>query len=212
MEKNEILEKAKYIAKVDRNEALLKLFVKFSNRVKHPRATLFMVSIGLMLIAMPIANKKIALAGVIICFIMGPILMVMGLFRHQIGVNMLKNNPETKLGEQLTYIFGNTDIKIGKEDGVEKLGSYANVYRLWESEKIFYIGINEDDLVVLPKADFVEGDVSTFRDFMLEKSGCIFTWFPGRIDNIIKNYFATMKWNMQKQKEEAEESKKNKKE
>ena len=63
MEKNEILEKAKYIAKVHRDEYLLKLFVKFYNRVKHPRATLFMVSVGLMLIAMPIANKKIALAG-----------------------------------------------------------------------------------------------------------------------------------------------------
>ena len=167
MERNEVLEKAKYIAKVDRDETLLKLFVKFSNRVKHPRATLFMVSIGLMLIAMPITNKRIALAGVIICFVMGPILTVMGLFRHQIGVNMLKNNPETKLGEQLTYIFGNTDIKISKEDEVEKFGSYSNVYRLWESEKVFYIGANEDDLVVLPKKCFEEGDVSTFRDFFL---------------------------------------------
>ena len=208
MEKNEVLEKAKYIAKVYRNESLLKLFVKFYNRVKHPRATLFMVSVGLMLIAMPIANKKIALAGVIICYIMGPILTVMGLFRHQIGVQMLKNNPETKLGQELTYIFGNTDIKIGTEDEVEKLGSYANVYRLWESEKIFYIGINEDDLVVLPKTSFEEGDVNTFREFLLEKSGCIFTWQPNRIDNVVKNYFATMKWNMQKQKEQAEERKK----
>ena len=208
MEKNEVLEKAKYIAKVHRDEYLLKLFVKFYNRVKHPRATLFMVSVGLMLIAMPIANKEIALAGVIICYILGPILTVMGLFRHQIGVQMLKNNPETKLGEELTYIFGNTDIKIGKEDEVEKLGSYANVYRLWESEKIFYIGINEDDLVVLPKTSFEEGDVNTFRDFLLEKSGCIFTWQPNRIDNVVKNYFATMKWNMQKQKEQAEERKK----
>lgn len=208
MDKNEVLEKAKYIAKVHRDEYLLKLFVKFYNRVKHPRATLFMVSVGLMLIAMPIANKKIALAGVIICYIMGPILTVMGLFRHQIGVQMLKNNPETKLGQELTYIFGNTDIKIGTEDEVEKLGSYANVYRLWESEKIFYIGINEDDLVVLPKASFEEGDVNTFRDFLLEKSGCIFTWQPNRIDNVVKNYFATMKWNMQKQKEQAEERKK----
>ena len=201
MERNEVLEKAKYIARVDRDEALLKLFVKFSNRVKHPRATLFMVSVGLMLIALPIANKEIALAGQIICFVMGPLLAVMGLFRHQIGVNMLKNNPETKLGEELTYIFGNTDIKISKEGQVEKFGSYANVYRLWESEKIFYIGINEDDLVVLPKVDFEEGDVSTFREFLLGKSGCIFTWQPNRIDNIIKNYFTTMKWNMQKRAE-----------
>lgn len=197
--------KGKYVASVVRNEKLLKLFVKFYNKVRHPRVTLFMTSVGVMLTALPIANKEIALAGVIICYIMGPIMALLGLFRHVIGVEMLKSNPETQMGEELTYIFGNTDIKICKNDKLEKFSSYANVYRLWESEKIFYIGANEDDLVVLPKESFETGDVTAFPDFLIEKSGCIYTWQPTRIDNVIKNYFATMKWNMQKRKEELEQ-------
>ena len=197
--------KGKYVASVVRDEKLLKLFVKFYNKVRHPRVTLFMTSVGIMLTALPVANKEIALPGVIVCYIMGPIMVLLGLFRHVIGVGMLKSNPKTQLGEELTYIFGNTDIKISKNGKLEKFSSYANVYRLWESEKIFYIGANEDDLVVLPKKNFDIGDVTTFRDFLLEKSGCIYTWQPTRIDNAIKNYFAIMKWNMQKRKEEVEQ-------
>ena len=198
--------KGKYVASVVRDEKLLATFVKFSNRVRHPRATVFMVSVGTMMFALPFANKEIALPGVIICYIMGPLLMLMGIFRHHIGMKMLKNNPDTDLDEAITYIFGNTDIKTEKNGELEKLGSYSKIYRLWEDEKVFYIGINEDDLVVLPKKAFEVGDVSTFRDFILEKSGAIYTWKPTRVDNVIKHNITSFKWNMQKQKEETEQS------
>ena len=196
--------KGKYVVSVTRDEKLLKTFVQFSNQARHPRTTVYMVTVGAMLIALPIANKGIALPGVIICYVMGALMVLMGVFRHYIGTYMLKSNPETKLGEKLTYIFGNTDIKISKEDTLEKIGSYASVYRLWEDEKYFYMGINEDDLVVLPKANFEVGDVSTFREYLLDKSGCIFTWQPKRVDNVIKNNIANFKWRMQKQKEEVQ--------
>ena len=69
------------------------------------------------------------------------------------------------------------------------------MYRLWEDEKTFYIGIGEDDLIVLPKKDFECGDVKEFRDFILEKSRCIYTWKPTRIDHIIKQIHLNMKAN-----------------
>lgn len=199
------LKKGKYVASVKRDEKLLKTFVKFSNQARHPRTTVYMITVGAMLIALPIANKGIALPGVIICYVMGTLMVLMGLFRHYIGMHMLKSNPETKLGEEITYIFGNTDIKTDKEGILEKLGSYSKIYRLWEDEKHFYIGINEDDLVVLSKNDFVTGEVSEFRDFLLEKSGATYTWQPTRIDNVIKHNINQFKWNMQKQREEAQQ-------
>lgn len=203
MENKEIINvKGKYVVPVKRDEKLLKTFVKFSNQTRHPRTTVYLVTVGAMLIALPIANKEIALAGVIICYVMGALMVLMGVFRHHIGVYMLKSNPQTKLDEELTYIFGNTDVKTEKNGELEKLGSYASIYRLWEDEKFFYIGINEDDLVVLPKTNFEIGDVSTFRDYILEKSGAIFTWQPKRLDNVIKNNITQFKWRMQKQKEE----------
>lgn len=202
MENKEIMDvKGKYVVPVKRDEKLLKTFVKFSNQTRHPRTTVYLVTVGAMLIALPIANKEIALAGVIICYVMGTLMVLMGVLRHHIGVYMLKSNPQTKLDEELTYIFGNTDVKTEKNGELEKLGSYASIYRLWEDEKFFYIGINEDDLVVLPKENFEFGDVSAFREFILEKSGATFTWQPKRVDNIIKHNIAQFKWRMQKQKE-----------
>ena len=205
LQENRDFKKGKYVVPIKRDEELLKIFVKFSTRVRHPRTTVYMTSIGAMLIALPIANKEIALPGVVVCYIMGPLMMLLGLFRHYIGVNMLKNNPETKLGEEITYIFGNIDVKIEKNGELEKLGSYSRIYRLWEDEKVFYIGINEDDLVVLPKINFEASDASTFRDFILEKSGAIYTWKPTRIDNVIKHNISSFKWRMQKQQEEIEQ-------
>ncbi|MBQ6844082.1 MAG: YcxB family protein, partial [Agathobacter sp.] len=103
---------------------------------------------------------------------------------------------------------GNTDVKTERNGELEKLGSYASIYRLWEDEKFFYIGINEDDLVVLPKTNFEVGDVSAFRDYILEKSGATFTWQPKRVDNVIKNNIAQFKRRMQKQKEETKSEEK----
>ena len=199
------LKKGKYVASVKRDEKLLKTFVKFSNQARHPRTTVYMITVGAMLIALPIANKGIALPAVIICYFMGTLMVLIGLFRHYIGTYMLKSNQQTKLGEEITYIFGNTDIKTDKAGVIEKLGSYSKIYRLWEDEKHFYIGINEDDLVVLPKNDFITGEVSEFRDFLLEKSGATYTWQPTRIDNVIKHNINQFKWNMQKQREEAQQ-------
>lgn len=208
LQENSDFRKGKYVVPVKRDEKLLKTFVKFSNQTRHPRTTVYLVTVGAMLIALPIANKEIALAGVIICYVMGALMVLMGVFRHHIGVYMLKSNPQTKLDEELTYIFGNTDVKTERNGELEKLGSYASIYRLWEDEKFFYIGINEDDLLVLPKANFEVGDVSAFRDYILEKSGATFTWQPKRVDNVIKNNIAQFKWRMQKQKEETKSEEK----
>ena len=85
-----------------RDEKLLRMFVKFSNSVNHPRATGYMLLVGGSMFALPFMNREIALPGVIICLVMGPLLFLMGIFRHEIGVYMLKSNPQTNLGEELT--------------------------------------------------------------------------------------------------------------
>lgn len=185
-------QKSKFVVPLVRDEKLLKMFVKFSNSVGHPRATGYMVLVGGSMFILPFVNHEIALPGVIICHVMGALLFLMGIFRHEIGVYMLKSNPETKLGEELTYLFGNTGVKVEKDGVLEHVGSYKKIYRLWEDEKVFYIGIGEDDLLVLPKANFEKGDVSEFRDFVLEKSRCVYTWKPARIDNVIKQLHKNM--------------------
>ena len=188
-------QKSKYTVPVVRDEKMLKMFVKFSNRVKHPRVTGYMVVVGATLFILPFVNKEIALPGVIISHVMGALMVAMGLFRHEIGVYMLKSNPQTEMGAEYVYLFGNTGVKVEKNGKVEHMGSYKKIYRIWEDEKTFYVGMNEDDLLVLPKTNFEVGHVGTFRDFILDKSRCIYTWKPTRIDNIIKQIHLNMKAN-----------------
>lgn len=204
LEESKAYKRAKYIVRVTRDKKLLKAFVKFSNRVRHPRVTVYMVTVGVMLLALPFLNEDIALPGRIISFVVGALMVPFGIFRHNISVSMMADNPATKLGAKLTYLMGSTGIHVEEEGKVENFGSYKKIYRLWEDETFFYIGMNDDDLLVFPKADFERGDVGTFRDFILEKSRVDFRWVPTRPVNIIKNRIAQMKWNMQKQDEEDE--------
>lgn len=178
--------KSKYVVHIQYSKEILKTFAKFYNSVKHPRATMFMFSVGIMLFMLPFVNHDIKLPGQIVCYAMGPILFLLSLFRHNFSVLMMKDSDEMKLGDDIVYHFGNTGVQVVKAGVSEHLGNYKKIYRIWEDEKTFYIGMNEDDLIVLPKNKFEGGDVATFREFIMEKSRCIFTWHPRRIDNVIK--------------------------
>lgn len=179
--------KNKYIVHIRRDTGLMKTYVKFYNRVKHPRVTMNMFFTGILLIILPIAVDGIALPGVVICYVMGALLVLMSLFRHNIAVWQMKGNPEVKENEEITYYFGNTKIRVENEGKIETMGVYQNIYRVWEDEKNYYVGMNEDDLLILPKNAFEKGDADSFRDYILEKSGADFVWKPVGIVNIVKN-------------------------
>ena len=75
----------KYAVAICYDDKMMGTFIKFYNRVKHPRATVFLVSVGVMLFLLPFFNKDIALPGVIICYVLGPIMFLLGLFRDKLS-------------------------------------------------------------------------------------------------------------------------------
>ena len=54
-------------------------------------------------------------------------------------------------------------------------------------ENAIYLGMNNDDLIVLQKANFTTGEASLFKDFILEKSGAKYIWKPAKFVNVCKN-------------------------
>lgn len=199
---------AKYIVDTCRDVKMMKTFVKFSNRVRHPRATMNMLFLGAVFIALPNAFDGIKTIGIIISYVMGAILIFMALFRQNIGVASMKRNPEVKVNEKITYIFGSTGIRAEREDVMEYMGSYKKIYRVWEDEKHYYIGMNEEDLLVLPKANFRKGDMKSFRDFILDKSRADFRWEPTGISNIFKQKM--LQWRLAQERREEQFAKKKK--
>lgn len=204
----EVAKKSKYIVHIEYSKEILKTFAKFYNGVKHPRATAYMFFVGITLFALPFVNHDIKLPGLIVCYVMGPVLFLLSLFRHNISVLMMKDSDEMKIGDDLVYRFGNTGVQVDRGNHTEFMGNYKKIYRIWEDEKTFFIGMNEDDLIVLPKDRFEEGDVTTFRDFIIEKSRCIFTWRPRRLDNMIK--WKWVQFRTKKNQEAFEEAEKEK--
>lgn len=200
----------KYKVEIRRDENMMRTFIKFSNRVRHPRVTVYMLIVGISLILLPFAQRGIKQPGVTISIVMGVLLTAMGLFRQNISIWMMKSDPAVKLNEELTYIFGNTQIRAIKGAVIENMGSYSKIYRVWEDEKHFYVGMNEEDLLILPKMNFSEGDAKTFRDFILEKSGADFRWQPTGFVNICKHKWMNFQMKMMERDEE-EDNKKGKK-
>lgn len=187
LQEHDDVQKSKYAVATVRDKELLKTFVKFYNRVKHPRVTAYNLIVGGTLIALPFAQDGIRQPGVTICYVAGTIMVLLALFRQYISVYMMKSKPETKYNTTVTYLFGNTGVQILEDGEVSRLGNYKKIYCIWEDEKNFYIGMNEDDLVVLPKRCFEQGDVTTFREFVLDKSRAEFRWKPAEIKNIVKD-------------------------
>ncbi len=177
----------RYIVYTKRDTATMSTFVKFTNRVRHPRMGMNMFIVGAMLVALPIVNKGIGQAGAVISYVMGTLLLFIALFRTSISVSMMKKSSEVKENEELTYLFGNTGIRVERNGTIENMGYYKDVYRVWEDERHFYIGMESEDLLILPKDSFREGDVKEFRDFILDKSGASFKWQPANPVNIVKN-------------------------
>ena len=179
-----------YVVETKRDTKLMLTFIEFKNRVEHPAATVYMIAMGVMLIGLMYKQAdSIAMVGKVIGYIFGTVLILMGLFRKYISVYLMKSNPQVNVDEEITYLFGNTGIRANKpqERTEEHLANYKEVYCVWEDEADYYLGMHNDDLIVLQKANFTTGEASLFKDFILEKSGAKYIWKPAKFVNVCKN-------------------------
>ncbi len=185
--------KSKFIVHTYRDVAMMKSFIKFDTRVRHPRAQFNMIVLGLAFYTIAIKINGIKMPGLIICYVMGTLLIALAVFRHNMSLATMRKNPEVKENEALYYFFGRTGIR-GTANGNEvKLGNYKDVYRVWEDEFNFFIGLESEDLLVIPKGDFVEGDFTEFCDFILEKTGADYRWSPATFTNKFKRIMTNLR-------------------
>lgn len=204
--------KKRYVVYTKRDTELMKTFIRFDNRVRHPRMGVNMGLVGVLLLLVPVILKDTGTTGKIIAVCVGALLLSIALFRVHISVNMMKGNPEVKENEEITYLYGNSGIWAQRIDGIEDMGYYKTVYHLWEDEDNYYVGLDNDDLLILPKANFKEGDSESFRDFLLDKSGAKYTWKPAKLLNIWKNMLSQAHQKMDETGNDSQGNEKSKKE
>ena len=204
--------KNRYVVYTKRDTELMKTFIRFDNRVRHPRMGVNMGLVGVLLLLVPVILKDTGTTGKIIAVCVGALLLSIALFRVHISVNMMKGNPEVKENEEITYLFGNSGIRAQRIDGIEDMGYYKTVYHLWEDEDNYYVGLDNDDLLILPKTNFEEGDAESFREFLLDKSGAKYTWKPAKLLNIWKYMLSQAHQKMDEAGNDSQGNEKSKKE
>ena len=70
--------KNKYVVRTRRDTSMIKTYIQFVNKVKHPRVSVNMFVTGVLLAILPIIAKgAIALPGEIIAYSVGALLMIM---------------------------------------------------------------------------------------------------------------------------------------
>ncbi|MGN1267796.1 MAG: hypothetical protein ACI4UH_07635 [Dorea sp.] len=180
--------KFKVIMKKDKK--VLEDFIVFSQRVKNPsiKSKMSIIAVGFFIIGI-FAYKDSEMTGIIIGAL-GAFLLVYALFKDKLATRRLaKIDPSYKEQNELMYEFTNGNIYIYKDGELEtNVGSYSRVSCLYSDEFNIYVGINNEDLLLLPRKCFVVGDHEEFVPFVEGKSKEQSIFLPRTIENRWKMY------------------------
>lgn len=174
----------KFRVKMKKNAKVLQDFILFTYRANGNRTMRgVLLSLGLFAIAY-MAVKNSGTVGYYIGGA-GALGLFFTLFRHKIALARLKKaDIAYKNQTELEYMFTNGNMYV-YEDGelAINVGSYSKVSCLYEDEYNFYLGVNNEDLFLLPRSCFAEGDVNEFASFITEKSGEEAEFLPVTLKN-----------------------------
>lgn len=193
----------KYKVVAKRDSDMIKAFLTFLNRVKNPRVTTNFIVFGLVIFFLPFTTTGQPILSVC-CYIIGAFMVLMGFFRHYIPLSMMKKkDPDYISGTIYTYIFGNRDVQVFKGDELYLLaGSYQKITSFFNDEYYYYVGMNNDDLFVLPRNCFTVGDAAEFENYICDRSQMECRWIPVKIKNKLLMSFTRVKENIQYLKEQ----------
>lgn len=160
-----------YEVKTMHTRKVLEDFLKFTYKIKHPRVTvnLLILAAGFFIIGY-MAGGGI---GTYICIALGTPLAVIAVFRKKIGMNkLMKADKNYQNQSEIKFTFGEKEFRVENADiGQDSRIKYAEITYMYADDTNYYLGINNQEIQLLPKADFSMGDSSDFYDFISNKTG-----------------------------------------
>ena len=177
-----------YQIKTKRDSGVLKAYITFTYRVFHPKVTARMVLYGLLILAPGFVVKTQALK--IILWVLGGLVVLLGLFRQYISLALTKRSDEDyRNGTEFVYEFTQNDASFFR-DG--ELSVYSNKYKdidaVFYDEDYYYLSLTSREFFVIPMDRFTIGDPSTFGDFMYKRCKKVCRWIPAKLGNKLKKY------------------------
>lgn len=160
-----------YEVKTIHTRKVLEDFIKFTYKVKYPRVTihLLVLAAGFFAIAF-MAGGGI---GTYICILLGAPLAVIALFRKRIGLSkLMKVDENYQKQSEIKFVFGESEVHVENEDvGQKERIKYAEITYMYADDTYYYLGINGQEIQLIPKANFSIGNPTEFYDFIANKTG-----------------------------------------
>ena len=186
----------KFKVVMKKDDEIMKDFLSFTYRAQGQanRMKLYIFAIGMLVIGWLAARGGNTTMGNIIA-VVGILMVLTGLVLPKIALARMKKSDEGyKTGTEYTYVFASGSMYI-YENGelAQNVGGYRQVSCFYGDEKNYYVGINNDDLYLLPMKNFVEGDPNEFIDFIQYVSDESYVFLPATVKNRWTKYRAEQK-------------------
>lgn len=155
-----------YEVKTKHTEQVLKDFLTFKEAAKHIHMTFRLVMIGICGITLAIMGKGgtmtyifSVLAAIILCF---------AAVRKKLAFNGLSKKDLNYQSQcEIEFTFGQGEFRVNNPDnGGEQRLRYGEITYIYQDEKYYYISVNNEDLHMLPRADFTMGNAENFGKFL----------------------------------------------
>lgn len=186
----------KFKVVMKKDDEIMKDFLSFTYRAQGQvkRAKLYILALGMVLIGWLAARGGDVKAGIVIGFV-GVLMILLGLALPKVALARLKKVDEGyNKGTEYEYVFAKGHMYI-YENGelVQNVGGYRQVTCFYGDEKNYYVGINNDDLFLLPIKNFVEGNPDEFIKFIEYVSDEVYVFLPATLKNRWMVYRAKQK-------------------
>ena len=186
----------KFKVVMKRDDEAMKDFLSFRYRAQGQanRAKLYIFAVGMLAIGYFAAKGGNVTMGNIIA-VVGILMVLSGFALPKIALARLKKMDEAyQAKKEFTYVFARGSMYVYENDELsQNIGSYRQVSCFYEDEKNFYVGINNDDLYLLPRTGFVEGNSKEFVEFIQDVSDEKCIYLPAMFKNRWKKFRADQK-------------------
>lgn len=172
-----------YEVRTKHTKKVLEDFIAFTYKIKYPRVTM-----NLIVMAACLAVFAFLAKGKVFMYILLAVsaaLFIFALARKRIGVSKLaKADKNYQNQSEIHLMFGESGFQIENQDmGQNDRVRYGEISYQYVDDNYYYLSINNDDLQMLPKADFTMGDPVAFYDFITDKTGkpMLPTYLPWKV-------------------------------
>ena len=175
-----------YQVRTKRDSGVLKAYITFTYRVFHPKVTARMVLYGLLIFAPGFLVKAQALK--IVLWVLGGLVVLLGLFRQYISLALTKKSDEDyRSGTEFVYEFTQNDASFFRDGELSVYSSrYKDIDAVFYDENYYYLSLTSREFFVIPMDRFTIGDPATFGDFMYKRCKKVCRWIPAKFSNKLK--------------------------